>query len=113
VDPISQLIPTRRPETPTAHPPSRRIPHPGRPVTFVVALVVAIQLALVPASSPAGLAGVVRAAASDSVKILGARAESLDPAGQGDSDSAAVTSQLFESLTAIDGTLQTRPALAE
>ena len=28
-------------------------------------------------------------------------------------DSAAVTSQLFESLTAIDATLQTRPALAE
>jgi ABC-type transport system substrate-binding protein len=113
VDPISQLIPTRRPETPIAHPPSRRIPQPGRPVTFLVALAVAIQLVLVPASLPAGSAGVVRAAASESVKILGARAESLDPAGQGDSDSAAVTSQLFESLTAIDATLQTRPALAE
>ena len=83
-------------------PPSRRIPHPGRPVTVLVALVAAIQLVLVPAPLPAGSAGVVRAAASDTVKILGARAESLDPAGQGDSDSAAVTSQLFESLTAID-----------
>ena len=33
MDPISQLIPTRRRETPDAHPPSRRTPRPGRPVT--------------------------------------------------------------------------------
>ncbi|HEY7969207.1 MAG TPA: ABC transporter substrate-binding protein, partial [Candidatus Limnocylindrales bacterium] len=113
MDPISRLTPTRRRETPDAHPPSRRTPRPGRPVTVLVALVVAIQLLLVPVSLPTGSPAVVRAAANDTVKILGTRAQSLDPAGQGDSDSAAVTSQLFESLTAIDGTLQTRPALAE
>ena len=36
----------------------------------------------------------------------------LDPAAQGDIGSAAVSAQLFESLTAIDAQLQTRPALA-
>lgn len=40
------------------------------------------------------------------------RAQDVDPAAQGDIESAAVSAQLFESLTAIDATLQTRPALA-
>jgi ABC-type transport system substrate-binding protein len=78
-----------------------------------VAVVVALQLVLAPAALPAGPgARSVRAAADDTVRILASRAESLDPAAQGDSDSAAVTAQLFESLTAIDASLQTRPALA-
>jgi oligopeptide transport system substrate-binding protein len=51
-------------------------------------------------------------AAEQPVRILAGRADSLDPAAQGDIGSAAVSAQLFESLTAIDATLQTRPALA-
>ena len=37
----------------------------------------------------------------------------LDPAAQGDSGSAAITAQLFESLTAFDAEREVRPALAE
>src|SRR4029453_3318618 len=37
----------------------------------------------------------------------------LDPAAQGDAGSAAITAQLFETLTAFDGALQLQPALAE
>ncbi|HEY8438219.1 MAG TPA: ABC transporter substrate-binding protein, partial [Candidatus Limnocylindrales bacterium] len=51
-------------------------------------------------------------AAEPAVRILTGPADSLDPAAQGDIESAAVSAQLFESLTAIDATLQTRPALA-
>src|SRR5262245_13669590 len=77
----------------------------------VVALVAAMQLAL--ASGPAGGAvPTARAAANDHATILLGRAESLDPARQGDIGSAAISAQLFETLTAIDAGLQTRPALA-
>ena len=41
------------------------------------------------------------------------RPTTLDPAVQGDAGSAAITAQLFESLTAFDADLQLRPALAE
>ena len=58
------------------------------------------------------LAGVVDAADRDVARILIGEAADLDPAIQGDIGSAAVSAQLFESLTAIDGQLQTRPALA-
>ncbi len=54
----------------------------------------------------------VRAADDDTVRILIGAAGDLDPAAQGDIDSAAVSAQLFEGLTAIDAQLQTRPALA-
>src|SRR3954454_10753520 len=40
------------------------------------------------------------------------KAAGLDPAAQGDISSAAVSAQLFETLTAVDGALQTRTALA-
>ena len=62
--------------------------------------------------APPLAAPVVRAADADTVRILIGPAADLDPAAQGDIGSAAISAQLFESLTAIDATLQTRPALA-
>ena len=47
------------------------------------------------------------------VRILTGAASSLDPAVQGDAGSAAISAQLFESLTAFDTNLELRPALAE
>lgn len=49
---------------------------------------------------------------SDSVTILAGGATTLDPARQGDVSSAQISSQLFESLTAIDPSLRVQPALA-
>jgi oligopeptide transport system substrate-binding protein len=46
-------------------------------------------------------------------RILMGAPGTLDPAAQGDSGSAAVTAQLFESLTTFDADRQARPALAE
>ncbi len=54
------------------------------------------------------------AAGSDRpVRILTGQPTTLDPAVQGDAGSAAITAQLFESLTTFDLDLQVRPALAE
>ncbi len=53
------------------------------------------------------------AAARDDVRIAAAAPATFDPAAVGDSGSAAVTAQLFESLTAFDPALTLRPALAE
>ena len=47
------------------------------------------------------------------VRILSGTPTTLDPAVVGDAASAAVTAQLFESLTAFDADLQVRPALAD
>ena len=44
--------------------------------------------------------GEARGAARDDVSILATEPTTLDPAAQGDVESAAITSQLFESLTA-------------
>lgn len=54
----------------------------------------------------------VHAATGDPVRILIGPPGNLDPAAQGDIASAAISAQLFESVTAIDAQLQTRPALA-
>jgi oligopeptide transport system substrate-binding protein len=52
--------------------------------------------------------------ASDrTVHILAGSPTSLDPAVQGDAGSAAISAQLFESLTTFDSDLHLRPALAE
>jgi oligopeptide transport system substrate-binding protein len=90
----------------------------GRTRTARVGLV-AIVLALLapllgPTAGPFGPTGAatVHAAANDTVRILIGPADSLDPAAQGDIGSAAISAQVFESLTAIDAQLQTRPALA-
>jgi len=47
------------------------------------------------------------------MRILTGTPTSLDPAVQGDSTSAAISAQLFESLTTFDSDLHLRPALAE
>ena len=56
--------------------------------------------------------GEARGAARDDVSILATEPTTLDPAAQGDVESAAITSQLFESLTSFDPGLTLRPALA-
>lgn len=53
------------------------------------------------------------AATDRPLRILAGAPTSLDPAVQGDAGSAAISAQLFESLTAFDADLQVRPALAE
>ncbi len=87
-------------------------PRPRRQ-RLVLAVVVAAIVAL--SIGPARLTGThppTAAAAADIVRILLGPADTLDPAAQGDIGSAAVSAQLFESLTAIDAQLETRPALA-
>jgi ABC-type transport system substrate-binding protein len=88
-----------------------------RPRTRRQRLLLALLAAAIVALSigPARLAGPhppTAAAAADIVRILLDPADNLDPAAQGDIGSAAVSAQLFESLTAIDAQLETRPALA-
>ena len=85
--------------------PARRLAR--RPITFGAILVV-VGLGWGTAAPPA----TIRAAPPDDVSIFGATPATLDPAAQGDVDSAAVTAQLYESLTALDPTLTVRPALA-
>jgi oligopeptide transport system substrate-binding protein len=72
----------------------------------------ALLLASTVAWSASGPAAQVRAASKDEVSILATDPTTLDPAAQGDVESAALTAQLFESLTAFDPSLTLRPALA-
>ena len=59
-------------------------------------------------------AGPPSGASSDRpARILTGAATSLDPAVQGEAASAAISAQLFESLTTFDANLELRPALAE
>jgi ABC-type oligopeptide transport system substrate-binding subunit len=53
------------------------------------------------------------AAGDRPARILTGTPDSLDPAVQGDAGSAAISAQLFESLTTFDANLDLRPALAE
>jgi oligopeptide transport system substrate-binding protein len=82
-----------------------------RPALLLAGLLAAV--AVLPALRVAPPVSVVRAADANTVRILLGPASDLDPAAQGDIGSAAISAQLFESLTAIDAQLQTRPALAE
>ncbi|MEA2520343.1 MAG: oligopeptide transport system substrate-binding protein [Chloroflexota bacterium] len=75
-------------------------------------LAAALACLLVGGPTGSGPSSTARAADAGVVRILIGAADDLDPAAQGDIGSAAVSAQLFESLTAIDATLQTRPALA-
>jgi oligopeptide transport system substrate-binding protein len=61
----------------------------------------------------AACGGTAGAGPDRTVRILAGDPATLDPAAQSDAGSAAVTAQLFESLTAFDAGLQLRPALAE
>lgn len=88
----------------------RRATAPGRSIAVVAAVVLAV-VGLAGSPAPVG-PRVARAATTDRVRILIGTAAGVDPAAQGDISSAAISSQLFESLTAIDADLQTRPALA-
>lgn len=86
----------------------------GRPIWrgglgIAAALAAAGILAIVSAGlAPARSEAAVR----DDVRILGGLPESIDPARTGDLGSAAVISQVFETLTAYDAGLVLRPALA-
>jgi oligopeptide transport system substrate-binding protein len=73
-----------------------------RPVAFLVLAAILASCAPLPAGSP-----------DRPVRILAGSPTSLDPAVQGDAGSAAISAQLFESLTTFDGELHLRPALAE
>jgi oligopeptide transport system substrate-binding protein len=85
----------------------------ARPVRVgLVAVLIAVLAPLAGPIAPHGGAARVLAADPDTVRILMGPADSLDPAAQGDIGSAAISAQVFESLTAIDAQLQTRPALA-
>ena len=78
---------------------------PRRAAGGALAVLVVAGLLLARGISPA------RAARSD-VRILAAAPSWLDPAAQADVTSAAVSAQLFESLTTFDTNLVLRPALA-
>jgi len=59
-------------------------------------------------------AGLGRPGRADApVRVYLGEPSTLDPAATGDAGSAGIIAQLFEGLTAIDGNLVTRPALAE
>jgi ABC-type oligopeptide transport system substrate-binding subunit len=73
----------------------------------VAALLVAVGLAVSALAASSGIA------AEPGARILMGEPATLDPAAAGDSGSAAVISQLFEGLTAIDPTRTPRPALAQ
>ena len=93
--------------------PERRAAAPRR--FHVIGLVAALAIMLAgPTATPDRSASVRAAnvAGNDVVRILNGAAADLDPAAQGDIGSAAISAQLYESLTAIDATLQTRAALA-
>jgi peptide/nickel transport system substrate-binding protein len=80
----------------------------------IVLLLVAtlISVAAIVAGGPTGVADPMRAAPPDEVLILSGAPQTLDPAAQGDIGSAAVSAQLYESVTALDPSLAVRPALA-
>jgi hypothetical protein len=73
----------------------------GAGIVVAIVLAAATMLGRASTASP-GAGGVVAAAGTDSVKILIGAAATLDPAAQGDIGSAAISAQLFESVTAFD-----------
>jgi ABC-type transport system substrate-binding protein len=79
-----------------------------------VALAAAVVLGLVVLAGPrpGGFTTAALAAGSDEVRIGLAAPATLDPAAAGDSASAAVVGQLYESLTTFDPGLNLRPDLA-
>jgi oligopeptide transport system substrate-binding protein len=78
----------------------------SRGFATVAALAVLAAVALAGHPAAAG-------AARDDVRVLLAAPLSVDPAAQGDIESASVAAQLYESLTAFDPSLTLRPALAK
>jgi len=90
--------------------PHRRRPTVRRDVVLVLAATLIAVAAL--GAWPGPSASPTRAAPPDEVLILSGAPQTLDPAGQGDIGSAAVSAQLYESVTALDPSLAVRPALA-
>jgi ABC-type transport system substrate-binding protein len=90
---------------------SRGLRPPTRRRAFAAAVAIVLAAAV-------GLAGTVgqqtptSRGASDEARILTGAPSTLDPAAQGDVGSAAVSAQLYESLTAVDQALVLQPALA-
>lgn len=82
----------------------------GRRLAVLLAIAVATATLAVSAGLPAS--PFIARAARDDVRILADEPSTLDPAREGDAASAAVSAQLYESLTAFDPSLVLRPALA-
>jgi oligopeptide transport system substrate-binding protein len=80
------------------------------PIVAVAIVLAAVGLS---AAGTSGFGPTTVRAAGDEVTIFTGAPTEIDPALQGDIDSARVGAQLFESLTAIDPSLTVRPALAE
>jgi ABC-type transport system substrate-binding protein len=85
---------------------ARRLSSTGRGLVLGIAGLFAVA-GLVLAAPGGHVRGADRA-----TRIAMSAPETLDPAAAGDAGSAAVIAQLFEGLTAIDGSLTPRPALA-
>ena len=79
----------------------------GRPIGIALALLVVMGAALV---NGGGIQ--VEAGVRDEVRILAGEPSTYDPAAAGDVVTAAVTAQLYETLTAFDSGLTLQPALA-
>ncbi|HEV8489234.1 MAG TPA: peptide ABC transporter substrate-binding protein [Candidatus Limnocylindrales bacterium] len=94
----------------TSHP--RRGPTVRRRDILLLAVATLLSAMALAAGWPGGPTRPAGAAGPDEVRILSGAPATLDPAAQGDIGSAAVSAQLFESVTAIDPSLTVRPALA-
>ncbi len=82
---------------------------PGRRLGALGAAVTGITLV---GLTLAQAVGPVHAAERSDVKIFVSAPTTLDPAAQGDIESAAVAAQVFETLTTFDASLDLRPAIA-
>jgi oligopeptide transport system substrate-binding protein len=89
---------------PRFHPSPRR-----RAIAAGIAIVLAAAVGL---AATIGRGSPTSRGASNEVRILTGAPNTLDPAAQGDVGSAAISAQLFESLTAVDPSLALQPALA-
>ncbi len=79
----------------------------SRAGAFLIGLALAVVALLAPASN-----GPAQAAGRSEVRVLVQAPSTFDPAAQSDSGTAAITAQLYETLTAYDAALQLQPALA-
>ena len=94
------------PHTPTVRHVIPRLPDRRR--RWAVAGALAIVTSVLIVAGPIGVAGV----GSDEVRILAGEPRTFDPAAAGDSTTAIVVAQLYETLTTYDASLTLQPALA-
>jgi oligopeptide transport system substrate-binding protein len=83
-------------------------PRRRRAGAFLATVAVLAAAILVRGAAPASVAGAGR----DEVRILVQEPSTFDPAAQSDAATAAITAQLYETVTAYDATLTLQPALA-